>query len=94
MGCKTCRGSGFVQLGDCPDCSGQSNKTSSGVLTVLTLTPYEAAVLRTACGWIGGHPDGPRGAMDRISSMLQQANIRPFKCRAMGSLSLEPGEPA
>jgi hypothetical protein len=36
----------------------------------LTLTIEEAEVLQTACGFIGGPPDGLRGKMDKISDAL------------------------
>lgn len=36
MKCKTCRGSGYVNLGDCPSC----NNSTSEVSTVVTTSKY------------------------------------------------------
>lgn len=42
----------------------------------LTLTAYEATVLRFVCARIGGTPgETPRGAMDRIASALSLVNV-------------------
>jgi hypothetical protein len=43
----------------------------------LTLTPFEAEVLRAVCSRIGGTPGEsyPRGAMDNIGAALRQAGV-------------------
>ena len=45
----------------------------------ITLSKQDAEVIATVTRHIGGHPNGPRGAVDRLALILYDAGIIP-KC--------------
>jgi len=67
---------------------------------VLTISPNEAQALLALFQHVGGHPEGPRGYIDRITNELADAyapNVNKYKtmaaaskaCKAQGSIYLD-----